>query len=416
MDTQRILCLLKLESLMKSLERAAQITGICIVVTLLFSLKVSPQPAGSPRSNNARKGQNLSAEELFKRLSPAVFVIEALDETGQTIAQGSGVVIQVPDLVGMVNDPIFQKFSAVQQREALTRLTDDKYFDDLGDRELHRFVSLVRSDPRGAGRPPHETYVITNRHVVVDGVMFRVRHGDTVWFADLVGFDADNDLAELRVQGLESPSVVVRESSALEIGEQVYALGAPEGFELTISQGLISGLRGSGDDDLMIQTSAAISPGSSGGGLFDSEGRLVGITSAYVKDGQNLNFAIPAEKASRFAESVDWDASYDALMGTEWELRGILFLSPALPDEPPSTASLPASERDAIAAAQYRGAAGILKRAVYLDPDNVDAWKSLGQAYFQLGQGPELGSTYQKLKTLDPKAAEKFFNQYLSPK
>lgn len=360
--------------------------------------------------------QSLSPQELFKRVSPSVFVIEAVNSAGYTIAQGSGVVIQMPDVVSMVNDPDFQKLNTGEQRYALAKLTGlNDYFNGLSDKEIQQFVSLVRSDPRGAGRPPHETYLITNNHVIVDGVMFRVRRGDAVWFAELVGFDADDDLAELRVQGLESPGVTVRESSALAIGEQVYALGAPEGFELTISQGLVSGLRGSGNDGLVIQTSAAISPGSSGGGLFDSRGRLVGITSAYVKDGENLNFAIPAEEASHFAASVDWDAQYDALTGVFWEMRGILFLSPPLPEEPPSTASLPTSERDAIAAAAYRDAVGILKRAVYLAPDSLDAWDSLGQAYFMLRQGPEVGSVYQRLKMLDRKRAQDFFNKYVLP-
>jgi hypothetical protein len=74
----------------------------------------------------------------------------------------------------------------------------------------------------------------------------------------------------------------------------VYALGNPRNLELTLSDGLISALRR--DDDMKlqrIQTSAPISHGSSGGGLFDEEGRLIGITSSGKEDGQNLNFAIP---------------------------------------------------------------------------------------------------------------------------
>ena len=85
-----------------------------------------------------------------------------------------------------------------------------------------------------------------------------------------------------------------RSSSSLAVGERVYAIGAPEGLELTLSEGVISGLRESGGG-CVIQTSAAISPGSSVGGLSDTEGRLIGITTFSLKEGQNLNFALPTE-------------------------------------------------------------------------------------------------------------------------
>src|SRR5262249_49670558 len=81
----------------------------------------------------------------------------------------------------------------------------------------------------------------------------------------------------------------------LQVGQRVYAIGAPQELELTLSDGLISGLRQTeGGSIQLIQTSAPISPGSSGGGLFDQDGRLVGITTFFVEEGQNLNFALPA--------------------------------------------------------------------------------------------------------------------------
>jgi S1-C subfamily serine protease len=71
-------------------------------------------------------------------------------------------------------------------------------------------------------------------------------------------------------------------------------MGAPQGLELTLSQGIVSGLRDSDDKGYrVIQTDAAISPGSSGGALFDDNGDLVGITTYKVRGGENLNFAVP---------------------------------------------------------------------------------------------------------------------------
>ena len=81
----------------------------------------------------------------------------------------------------------------------------------------------------------------------------------------------------------------------------MYAIGAPQGLELSLSEGLVSGLRKDGGTTY-IQTTAAISKGSSGGGLFDAQGRLVGITTMYVEGAQALNFAVPAEQIASVPE------------------------------------------------------------------------------------------------------------------
>jgi serine protease Do len=80
----------------------------------------------------------------------------------------------------------------------------------------------------------------------------------------------------------------------LEIGEKLYSIGAPLGLELTLSDGLLSAKRALSGSHL-IQTTAPISPGSSGGGLFDAYGNLVGITTFLLKNSENLNFAIAAQ-------------------------------------------------------------------------------------------------------------------------
>jgi hypothetical protein len=105
------------------------------------------------------------------------------------------------------------------------------------------------------------------------------------------------------------------------VGERVYAIGAPEGLELTLSEGLVSGLRSRGNFRV-IQTTAPVSHGSSGGGLFDSQGKLVGITTFSFHEGQNLNFAIP----------------------TEWILA-LAAQQPTPPTKPPEFPAPPASAR-----------------------------------------------------------------------
>ncbi|TAN74284.1 MAG: serine protease, partial [Magnetospirillum sp.] len=80
----------------------------------------------------------------------------------------------------------------------------------------------------------------------------------------------------------------------LKVGETVYSIGAPKGLEATLGQGLVSGLR-TIKGLRYVQTSAPISAGSSGGGLFDAAGNLVGITTFHLRDAEGLNFAISVD-------------------------------------------------------------------------------------------------------------------------
>jgi S1-C subfamily serine protease len=86
----------------------------------------------------------------------------------------------------------------------------------------------------------------------------------------------------------------IRPFDELEVGEKVYSIGTPRGLEKTIADGIISGLLTRSNPHL-IQTTAPISPGSSGGGLFDAYGNLIGITTLSLKESQNINFAIAAD-------------------------------------------------------------------------------------------------------------------------
>ena len=103
--------------------------------------------------------------------------------------------------------------------------------------------------------------------------------------------------------GVSAPAVPLA-SDAVVVGQTVYALGAPAGLELTLSAGLVSALRLDDAERLTaIQTSAAISPGSSGGGLFDDQGRLIGITTAFIGGNtQNLNLALPVSMVRELPE------------------------------------------------------------------------------------------------------------------
>src|SRR6516225_1013196 len=90
-----------------------------------------------------------------------------------------------------------------------------------------------------------------------------------------------------------SEALSIGNSDAVQVGDSVYAVGNPEGLEGTFSQGIVSGIRESGGDRLL-QITAPISPGSSGGPVLNEKGEVIGVSVATFRDGQNLNFAVPS--------------------------------------------------------------------------------------------------------------------------
>jgi hypothetical protein len=174
-----------------------------------------------------------SAEDIFAEISPSVARVNALDASGRAGTVGSGVVVD-----------------------------------------------------RGA--------VITNCHVVTRAANVQVKVGKDTYAASVDVADEELDLCRLGVAGLDAPAVATGTVGSLRTGQRVYAIGAPQGLDLTISEGIVSSLR-EVQGGTVIQTTAPVSRGSSGGGLFDQAGRLVGIVTFQHRYGQNLNFALPAD-------------------------------------------------------------------------------------------------------------------------
>lgn len=269
---------------------------------------------------------------------------------------------------------------------------------------------------QGGGVVAGRGTVATNCHIVHEAGKIAVRYRDLELEATLRFADHERDLCLLNVPRLDAPQVAFSKER-LRVGQRVYAVGAPEGLELTISEGLISSLR-EFEGSQYIQTTAAISQGSSGGGLFDSEGRLVGLTAFYLPEGQNLNFALPAawiaELASRRAGATGdaqargatkWSARANALKAKK-DWMGVLTLSQqwvrSSPVEPLAWREL----GDAyLRLNRLRRAVPAYLQAVRFNPDLGDAWTRLGQAYLRLNQYDRALETSEEALRLMPKNA-----------
>jgi len=163
-------------------------------------------------------------------------------------------------------------------------------------------------------------YLITNAHVVSDASVISVVLADgSQHEGTLVGSDAESDIAVVKIDGTGFPTARFGQASTLQVGQQAIAIGSPLGLEggPTATVGIISALDRTvqthgGDEPLtgMIQTDASIAAGSSGGGLFDTNGSLVGITTAVAiteAGTEGLGFAIPVEQARTVAEQLVTD-------------------------------------------------------------------------------------------------------------
>ena len=155
-------------------------------------------------------------------------------------------------------------------------------------------VVVVEAGQQGSGVVVMRGFVATNCHVIGEATRITVRRGRISHPASLMRRDLSRDVCLLEVPTLEAPPVTMRPATDLRVGAAVYAVGAPQGLELSLSAGLVSQLRRA-ESGPLIQTTAPVSPGFSAGGLFDERGNLVGLTTFPHEQGQNLNFAVPVE-------------------------------------------------------------------------------------------------------------------------
>lgn len=146
----------------------------------------------------------------------------------------------------------------------------------------------------GSGVVIARATVITNCHVIRYAKSISVNDGKKTHSARWTLGDVERDLCRLEVDTLDAPAVAQRAGATLAIGDRVHAIGNPLGLGVSVSSGLVSNLL-TGDSAPIIVVSASLSPGSSGGGLFDDQGRLVGITTGTMVAGQNTNIALPVE-------------------------------------------------------------------------------------------------------------------------
>ncbi len=177
-------------------------------------------------------------------------------------------------------------------------------------------VNITTSSGQGSGIIYDSSgLILTNAHVVSGTKSVTVTLADGRHFTGtVVGADAQQDVAVVKINGSNLPTANLGDSSKLQVGDLVVAIGNPYGFDNTVTTGIVSALNRpmadgtTGYDQPMIQTDAAINPGNSGGALLDLQGNVVGITTLIAAPqgypAEGLGFAIPINLAKNLADQL----------------------------------------------------------------------------------------------------------------
>ena len=303
----------------------------------------------------------IAPEQILQQASPSIVVVDISDIYGKSIGQRSGVVIDAGQVVTSCQE--IQK-----------------------DRNLQVWQS---------------------------GSTFRARlqHSDTA-----------RDLCQLSVPQLRASPTILGTTQRLRVGQHVYAIGTAKDQEPDLSEGLVSSLRPY-EGAQYIHTSAVIPPSSRGGGLFDGQGRLIGITTSQTIEGRDYSFALPVEwirdlpKLAQVARAIPKKENrLDRLnrsiaLEKKGSWQGLLKLSQQwTQSEPGNTAAWFSLGVAQAGLKQYDRAIRAYRESIRIRPEYADAWHNLGVAYFNLKQHTQGMHAYQEALRIQPEGAEAWRN------
>ena len=306
--------------------------------------------------------QTMDAEQIYKKVNDAVVTVYACNSHSDIITQGSGVVLN-----------------------------------DKG-------------------------WVVTNYHVYNGADKLIIKHnGKLIEYTDIIGVDVEKDILILKIADHTFSSIKTGNSDLLNVGQRIYAIGSPEGFENTITEGIISGLRSYKEHSKKyIQISAPISHGSSGGAIVNSKGELIGISTSSVVEGQNLNFAIPVNEVLKIYKTggvtiTDLTADSYFYKGLKDDSAGkyddaIVEYKKAIDIDPNYTPALLylgiASERKG----KYDDAIFYCEKTIAIDPNDPIAYYILGSAYGNKGDERAEIACLKKSIAIDPTDAMVYYS------
>jgi tetratricopeptide (TPR) repeat protein/S1-C subfamily serine protease len=318
------------------------VPAVLVVAVGVSALRaaVSAPAAAPPRASPPETAKALEPADILARARSAVVVVLAQDAKGEKISQGSG------------------------------------------------FIASA------------EGLVVTNWHVVggASTAVVKQENGAFCPVEGVVAWDAKRDFAILKIAGKGVATIAMGDSDKVRQGDRVLVLGSPQGLENTASEGIVSAVRELPGGQKLLQMTAAISQGSSGGPVLNAEGRVVGIASFMVRQGQSLNFAVPINeikpdiKAGRATPLAE--AGLPSATGTAEAL--VLQGLRALPED----------ESAPGARAKFEAALALFREALAKRPDYADAHFGVGCCMAKLGRSEEAAEAFKQVIRIKPDYAE----------
>jgi S1-C subfamily serine protease/cytochrome c-type biogenesis protein CcmH/NrfG len=269
--------------------------------------------------------------------------------------------------------------------------------------------------------------MLTNYHVIEKAhkAWAKAENGAMFIVEGVLAKDAKNDLAVLKLKAKKMPFLTLAEGTKVEAGTRVVVIGSPLGLEGTLSEGIVSAVRNTLiPGQQLLQISAAISPGSSGSPVLNARGIVIGIARGSLRQGQSLNFAVPAKHARALLASVQGTANPRRLGARALRSERIVV-------DPDLRAAINASAAGDVAELlkraemlvrrypksslahfvlgkafadlkSWNNAIASYKQAIRLKADFAEAWLALGGTYSRMGRNTDAAAAYRKAVRLKP--------------
>jgi tetratricopeptide (TPR) repeat protein len=242
----------------------------------------------------------------------------------------------------------------------------------------------------GSGFVIDKNVIVTNYHVIENatkGHVTLINHDKKYEIIRILKIDENNDLAILLIDKLNAPSMILGNDEITNIGDIIYVVGNPEGLQGTFSQGIISAFRNF-DGKKLIQITAPLSQGSSGGALINTRGETIGVVVSSILEGQNLNFAIPIS----YVLNLHFNAENETISKSQSVIKDEL-------------------DESSIDYCYYNDAIYKHTKAIELNPNFAESYYDRGEARLYIEDYEGAIIDFNKAIELDPKYIEAYLNR-----
>jgi tetratricopeptide (TPR) repeat protein len=311
---------------------------------------------------------------------------------------------------------------------ALCLANADRIFQENNDAVVVINTYGKKNKPTGQGSGfiiSTDGVIVTNYHVIDGAKKITIKMGKKIIKVEkVISKDKANDLAILKIKRGNYSLVTMGSMDDISIGENVYVIGSPQGLENTISDGILSGLRELAPGKKVLQITAPISPGSSGGPVFNEEGKVVGVVTFQVRKAQNLNFAMPIDLVN-YRSGIKKAPIVKSDKPRPPEVKKP---EPRVVSSGPSSLTFTADDDpvDRVSGAEadywfklglsygkagkYKKEIDAYKKAIEIDPDHAKSYYNLGIVYSYLGIYQMAADSYKEAIRLNPRHSDAYYN------